>query len=471
MLKKQLKRQRRRRKRLLYNEESIACEPCRVGLRPAISFFIILLGLFAGVMFAQVPAKRDFPVASITIEGNRLLDTSAILTASGLKRGEVVNPEAFDTVRDRLLATGYFETVSYRYKPSDKGEYDVTFSVKELDTVYPIRVDALGATTDEIVAFLKTHDPLFTGKLPGARQVLDRTAREIEQFLSTRQQSVSVAGRVVAVMPGQFEINFTPARGLPAVSQVAFEGAKVIGARDLHNKIDEVAFGQPYTEDGFRLFLENQIRPLYEAQGYMHVTFPKITSAPAKQVQGVDVNITVDEGEQYKLSKVIVGGRMADDSERILKTANIPKMTVANFDQVKEGADRVRDSMRHDGYLDAKVTTESKRDDVAKTVEFIIMVETGPEYKMGKLTVLGLGLDGEAEIRKMWAVNGGAPFPQGYPDRFVARVKEEGIFDNLGEAKAEPKIDRTSHVVDVTLNFKGASQNPQKERPRRGPGR
>jgi hypothetical protein len=31
--------------RLVYNEESIACEPCRVGLRPAVLFFSILLAL------------------------------------------------------------------------------------------------------------------------------------------------------------------------------------------------------------------------------------------------------------------------------------------------------------------------------------------------------------------------------------------------------------------------------------------
>jgi outer membrane protein insertion porin family len=427
----------------------------RMGARGSLLFL-----LFAGVLAAQTPGKRPFPVDSIRIEGNSRLDTSAILTVSGLKPGEPGDPDSFDAARDRLLASGYFDTVSYRYKASEKGEYDVTFTVKELQEVYPIRVDALGATTDEIVTFLKAHDPLFVGKLPGTKQVLDRTAREIEQYLAKERQPVSVAGRVLAVMPGEFEISFTPARGLPAVSQVSFQGAKVVSLRDLHNKIDEIAFGEPFTEDGFRLFLENQISPLYEAQGYMHVTFPKITSTPAKQVQGVDVNVTVDEGEQYRLSKVIVGGALAADSERILKIARLPPMTVVNFDQVKEGAGRVRDSMWHDGYLDAKVTTESKRDDVNKTVEFVITVAAGPAYKMGTLTVLGLALDGEAAIRRMWAVKSGDPFPQGYPDRFVAVVKEEGIFDNPGETKAEPRIDKVSHVVDVTLNFKGAVRRP-----------
>jgi len=160
-------------------------------------------------------------------------------------------------------------------------------------------------------------------------------------------------------------------------------------ATDLRNKIAEVAFGQPFTEDGFRVFLENQIRPLYEAKGYMHVTFPKIAATPATDVLGVhvlgiDVKVTVDEGALYGLYGVTVGPRMAADSARILKTAGL-----TGFDELTSSADRVRLSMRHQGYLDADVITENKRDDEKKTVEFVIDVDAGPEYKFGKLRFSG----------------------------------------------------------------------------------
>ena len=430
----------------------------------------LVLLLFAGALAAQTGAgQRNFPIDSIAIEGNKILSTPAILTVAGLQAGQIGNSDIFDAARDRLLACGYFDAVSYRYKPTaGKSGYEVTYTVQEERLLYPIRADALDAATDEIVAFLKTRDPLFTGMLPGTKQVIDRTSKEIESYLEAKNHSQRVAGRVVATTTGEFEIDFTPLRGLPAVAAVSFEGTKIISAPDLHNKIAEVAFGQPYTEDGFRVFLENQIRPLYEAKGYMHVTFPKITSAPAAEVTGVDVKVTVDEGEEYQLSRVTVGGSMAGDSERILKSARIPRMTVANFDAINEGADRVRDSMRHQGYLEARVTTDHKIDAADKTVEAIINVEAGPRYQFGKLTVLGLGLDGEAAIRRMWSVDSGAPFPMEYPNLFVSRVKEEGLFDNLAEVKAQPRIDRASHLVDVTVEFKYGADKPNKLQ--RGPG-
>ena len=142
-------------------------------------------------------------------------------------------------------------------------------------------------------------------------------------------------------------------------------------------------------------------------------------------------------------------------------------MTIANFDEVIEAAKRVQDSMRHQGFLEARVTTDKKIDDDKKTVEFALVVDAGPAFTFGKLTVNGLGLDGEAAIRKMWSVRAGDPFPVGYPDYFLSKVKEEGLFDNLGETKAKQDNNAETHVVDVTLDFQGA---PPKAKEPRKPG-
>jgi outer membrane protein assembly factor BamA len=132
-------------------------------------------------------------------------------------------------------------------------------------------------------------------------------------------------------------------------------------------------------------------------------------------------------------------------------------MTIANFDEIKQAAVRVRDSLKQQGFLDAEVTTDRKVDDDKKTVEFFLVVDAGPEYTFRTLTVNGLGLDGEAAIRKLWSVKPGDAFPVNYPDYFLSQVKEEGFFDNLGDTKAIPKIDQDAHLVDVVLDFKGGA--------------
>jgi outer membrane protein insertion porin family len=97
-----------------------------------------------------------------------------------------------------------------------------------------------------------------------------------------------------------------------------------------------------------------------------------------------------------------------------------------------------------------------------------IHVDAGPRYTMGQLTIVGLDLDGEAAIRKAFGLKQGSPFNPEYPQRYIKDIRDEGVFDNLGETKAENKINEKAHTVDVTLTFAGAP--PQSKQVRGGRG-
>ena len=47
----------------------------------------------------------------------------------------------------------------------------------------------------------------------------------------------------------------------------------------------------------------------------------------------------------------------------------------------------------------------------------------------------------------------GPAFNVEYPDHFLARVKDGGVFDDLKSTRAETKINAANHTVDVTLYF------------------
>jgi hypothetical protein len=79
---------------------------------------------------------------------------------------------------------------------------------------------------------------------------------------------------------------------------------------------------------------------------------------------------------------------------------------------------------------------------------------------MGKLTLVGLDLNGEAEINRIWALKEGKVFNPEYPDVFLGRIREEGLFDNLGKTKADVKVNEETHTADVTLTFGGAPPKP-----------
>jgi outer membrane protein assembly factor BamA len=160
------------------------------------------------------------------------------------------------------------------------------------------------------------------------------------------------------------------------------------------------------------------------------------------------------------MGKVTVEGPAPLPPDSLVKAGEFKAGDAANVDKIAEGVERVRKAVRRAGYLDATVRSERRIDEGKKTVNVALRVEAGPQYTMGKVAFEGLDLNGEAEMKRIWALPEGKPFNPEYPDVFLQRVKERGLFDNLGQTKADTKVNAKSHTVDVTLVFKGAPPAP-----------
>ncbi|SPE36555.1 Surface antigen variable number repeat protein [Candidatus Sulfopaludibacter sp. SbA3] len=417
---------------------------------------------------AAAPADK-WPIQRLTVEGNHDYTAEQVLAVAGLKIGQMAGKPEFDAARDRLLGCGAFENVSYKFGPDSDGSktYLATFQVVETPTAYPVRMEDLGVAAKEIEDFLHQQDPLFnTARLPATKPVLDHYVRLVEDFLASKEAPQKVKAEVMNDAPDQYFIVFRPAKALPAVARVTFEGNKVITQTVLQDAIWASAVGLPYTEKALRNLLDTGIRPLYEARGRIRVAFPSVTTEPVSDVEGIKVHVTVDEGEVYSLAKVALDGPVPLNPEALMKAGDFKSGDIANFDRVSEGVERIHVAMRKGGYLEAKVTTQRKLNDEKKTVDVAVHVDAGPLFTMGKVTYVGLDLEGEAEMNRMWNLKPGSPFNPEYPDFFLKRVRDDGVFDHLGVTKAETKIDDKGHTVDVTLRF--AADDPKTKPGRRG---
>ncbi len=411
------------------------------------------------------PAASKWPIQSIAVEGNHVFPTAAILRVAGLEIGQVAGEAEFEAARERLLATGAFETVGYKFAPSPDGKgFRASFQVAETTSLYPVKFEDLVAPDADIEAALKARDPLFSmANFPATLATLARDAAWIEEYLAERGirqkgAPIKVVGAVTnpgGGHGGKLSAVFAPLSELPSVSRISFEGNQVIAGSVLRMAIAQAGIGSLYSERHFREILDATVRPVYEARGRMRVTFPKIRTEEDKDVKGVHVIVTVDEGDVYTLSAVSVAQPTPLPETLLLKAANVKSDDIANFDAISEGRERMEKQVILAGYLDAKVTADRQFDDAKKTVGIVFRVDPGARYSMGKLNIKGLDAIAEPEMRRIWKLKPGDPFNPEYPDHFLDSVREQGMFDHLTKTKAETKIDSKAHTVDVTLTFTG----------------
>ncbi len=394
-----------------------------------------------------------WPIETLNVVGIHNYTADQILAVAGLHSGDTAGKAEFEAARERLMATGVFATAAYRFNPAKDGKgYDASFEVQEIEQMYPARFENLPASDAELRAWLKQHDPLFASKIPATKPELDRYARWIEEFLAQRNYHESVAGKVISENPSELVIVFLPAKGRPVVARAIFTNTGAVPAGAAQTAMYGVAIGIPYAEPQYRLLLDTTIRPLYEARGMIRVSFPKIEVEPAKDVDGLVVTTQVEPGPVYKLGKVSFRGAAMSSGE-LDKLAALKTEQPVNFDDVKAGQQRIEQSLRRGGYL--RVKTEVKRDarDAEHIVDLTFLITPGPQFTQGKLDIVGLDIVSEPVIRKMWGLQPGKPFNVDYPDHFLARVKEDGIFDNLKSTRSDTKVNDGQHTVDVTLYF------------------
>lgn len=409
-----------------------------------------------------------WPVEALTVEGNRNYTREQVLAVAGLKVGQLAGKPEFEAARDRLAATGVFETVGYKFEPgASKQGFVASFQVTEVEPVYPMRFEELGVPEKDIESLLRAKDSLYSSaKLPATKPVIDRYTNWIQEFLVSKGLTEKIVGKVTQLGGEQFVIVFRPVRNLPAVAQVTFQGNQVVPQGALRDAVHLTAIGSPYTESSFRDLLNHAVRPVYEQRGRVRMTFTEVRAEPVSDVEGVHVFVKIDEGQSYELGKVAIAGPSPVDAAGLIKAGDFKTGDVANFERVNEGLEKIRKAVRRAGYLDAKVTSERNIDDAKKAVDVAVHIEPGALYTMGKLTILGLDLNGEAEITRAWTLKGGKALNPEYPDYFLNRIKEEGLFDGLGAAKADLRVDALQHTADVTLTFTG--EDPAKQPGRRG---
>ena len=418
-------------------------------------------------------APQKWPIESLSVEGLKNYSQQQVLEVAGLKAGQLATKDDFEAARDRLLKAGVFETVGYRFAPGAGGKgYAASFQVVEAEPVYPVRFEGLNAPDADVRSWLRKKDPFSGPKMPASDTLLKWRASAIQEYLASKGQKDKIEAKVVADAPDKFVIVFRPATGAPKVAEVRFEGNSVVPSSTLLNTFAGIAYGTVFSDQAFRQMLDAGVRPIYDARGRIRVAFPKIQTEKAKNVDGLIVTVTVDEGASYDLGEVRVEGQIPVPAKELLKAGGIKTGDLANFDEVNEGLDRMKKRLRREGYMRVSLSAERYINDAKKTVDLGIKPDLGPQFLFGALTIEGLDLHGEAAIKKMWALQPSKPFNVDYPDYFLEQIRDQGLFDGLGKTKSANKIDEETRTVDVTLSFGASTESGAKPRAtsrRRGP--
>lgn len=435
--------------------------------------FIFCAALVCCCAVAQEPGtkpqvKKEPPpgtLRSVTVKGNRFYSSQDIVKESGLKIGQRVSSPIIEQARAKLQAAEVFTNVSdeFRFSGDVPPDYDVTFQVTENEQVFPMRFERLGVDANAVRQYLHDHVELYSDRIPGTDAVLRRYSAAVQEFAGHGKSSFKVKAFISNDDPKELAVVFSPDTPAPTVSQVVVSGNEVVDSGTILRAVNQVAIGVPLSDTRLKQILDGTIKPLYAAKGYAAVTFPNLEIEPSKTNLGVVVKVQIKEGPVFKIGAIRFHGSGMDEDE-IRSTIPFKPGQTFNGEQVDNFRLDMMRRMKRRGLLDASVHTETETDDGKRLVNVTYNVVPGAVYNFQKLDIQGLDITTEPVIAKLWGEKPGKAFNPDYPDFFLKKVQEQGLFDNLADVHSDYTADPSTHDVTVHLYFKGGKSAKDKER-------
>jgi len=416
--------------------------------------------LLPPVSLGQAGTGDAAKLESVQVTGSARFRSEQVAAAIGLHPGAMVTRDDLQKAANDLAQLGVFSSVQYRYTSLDTG-VRAEYQVKDLPGVLVSFDNFPWFSDDQLIAAIQKSGALFDGNAPTGGTVLDAISGALEKLIASRGVFSRVSHvMTTAALSGAQTEQFHVEQSDVKVAAVDFSDAVAQNDHAIHTRLTDVV-GQPYSRALIDIFEVEQVRPVYLAHAFLHVRFvapicrfPEgVTGAAAKNATVV---VGIEPGPAFVWGGVSWSGNSAISTLDLQQFIPLHQGDAADGTKIEAGWESVRTAYRHLGYLDADVKPVGRLDDSTRQATYTGAISEGPRYRMGKLILTGLSVEGERRIRAAWKIAPGAVFDDDIFQEFLSHGITQAFaglpvhYDKIGHFL---QTNPATATVDVLMDF------------------
>lgn len=453
------------------------------GLTPLVlALILILLPPFGGKV--PVFAQDEDLIENIEIRGGRRVPQDTVKFHILSQKNARLDPNVLRRDFKAVWQTGFFDDLKIEIEQGKTGKI-IIFWVKEKPLIRNVEYKGLkSATNTEVLDKFKEKKVSLGIETPFDPVKIQRAIAVLTELLAEKgHQYAEITYESTDVPPNSKLITFVINEGPKVkVSKIEFHGNTLFSDKELRQSMKYIkqqglisTFTGKATYDQQKLegSLELGVRAKYHEKGYIKVNIedPKvdvrdvsgISMFPipfqSKKGKRVFIDITLEEGNQYRVGDVNFTGNTLFSREQLLRVFGMQQGEVFNGELIRKGFENLKKIYGARGYINWTPIPRQDIDDETKLVNIVFDFDEGRQFRLRRLEFVGNTTTRDKVIRREILVNEGEIFNTALFDISLLRLNQLGFFDVLKPEDAEQKPDPKQPEVDVTIKVKEKGKN------------
>ncbi|HPD60154.1 MAG TPA: outer membrane protein assembly factor BamA [Thermodesulfobacteriota bacterium] len=381
-------------------------------------------------------------VVDIGVKGNRLIEDAAILDQVKTKVGDVYSPETLQEDIRTIYKMGFFNDIKIDSTDEPAGK-KIIFVVNENPEIAQIKIAGnkeINVSDIEKQIDIKPHTILDYNKAKA-------NALKIKKFYEGKgYHNALVEYKTEEVSPEQAALVFQIVEHhTMKIKKIKITGNKklkdsaiksVMESRE-KNLLSFLTQAGTFKEEALKVDRDRIVAYYYDF-GYLDVKVgePEVTH----DEKWFYITIPVEEGDQYRVNDVKIGGDLIETKPPLQKQIKVTKGEVFSRQKIQTDIGTITDAYGEFGYAFVDITPLTKINADNKTVDLTYDISKGKEVYFEKIKITGNTRTRDKVIRR------------------EMRIKEEDLYNNKKLKKSRERINNLGYFEDVKINTQKGSE-------------
>lgn len=379
--------------------------------------------------------ERDLRIGTIAPEGNKRIDSGAILRKISSRAGGAYNPAMLREDLKAIYAMGYFNDVQIDVSEGPKGK-DVIFRVVEKPTIAAVTFSGLDELSEEDVraaANIREHFILNPAAVTTGEDAIKELYKSKGYYNTTVTSEISYPNEDGAV------IAYTVDEGKKIyIKEISFEGNTAFDDDDLLDEIEtqEKGFFSWITASGL-LEMDKvkqdagKIVAFYNNNGYLEA---RIGEPVIRQEKNwLYLSFTIEEGPRFKVGTVDVNGDLITEKATLVDLLTIRDEEYMNRGAVREDVMAITDYYAEHGYAFAEARPDMKKSESGNRVDLTYQITKGELVYINRIIIKGNSRTRDNVIRR------------------ELRLAEGGVFNSKALRESSQALQRLQFFEEVNI--------------------